>query len=126
MERVRLDKWLWAARFFKTRSLATKACDLGRVDFHGQRAKPAREIRIGDLLEIRTPGGDFRIQVLDLSEMRGPALVAQTLYSETEESKELRRKASEERRSMPNLGALRDGRPSKRDRRKVIQFLDQG
>ena len=126
MDRVRLDKWLWAARFYKTRSLATKACDLGRVDFNGQRAKPSREVRIGDKLEVKTPGGDFQIEVLQLSDMRGPAPVAQTLYTETEESKELRRKVSQERRAMPNLGALDENRPSKRDRRKVIQFLDQG
>ena len=125
VDRVRLDKWLWAARFFKTRSLATKACDLGRVDLNGQRAKPARDVRLADKLKVSTPGGDFQIEVLQLSEMRGPAPVAQTLYSETEESKELRQKVSQERRAMPNLGALHESRPSKRDRRKVIQFLDQ-
>lgn len=106
--------------------MATKACDLGRIDLNGQRAKPARDVRIGDVLQVRTPGGDFRIEVLLLSDMRGPAPVAQTLYSESEESKELRRKVSEERRAMPNLGALHESRPSKRDRRRVIQFLDQG
>ena len=119
MTGVRMDKWLWAARFFKTRSLAARACDLGRIAANGQPAKPAREVRPGDLLQVKNDGGDFQVEVLILSEMRGPAAVAQTLYHETEESRELRLKLAEERKAMPNFEALREGKPSKRDRRKI-------
>ena len=114
-----MDKWLWAARFFKTRSIATRACELGKIESNSQQAKAAREVRVGDILQVRSRGGDFEIEVLGLSEMRGPAAVAQTLYRETEESREKRRKLAEERRAMPNFEALREGRPSKRDRRKI-------
>jgi len=117
-----MDKWLWAARFFKTRSLAARACDLGRIESNGQPAKPAREVRSGDLLQVKNDGGDFQVEVLALSEMRGPAAAAQTLYRETEASRELRLKLAEERKAMPHFEALREGRPSKRDRRKIIQF----
>src|SRR3954451_4308273 len=79
---VRIDKWLWAARFFKTRSLASRACDLGRIQSNGQLAKPAREVKIKDILRITNEAGDFEIEVLQLSEVRGPASVAQTLYRE--------------------------------------------
>jgi ribosome-associated heat shock protein Hsp15 len=114
---VRIDKWLWAARFFKTRALASRACDLGRIESNGQAAKPARAVRVADLLSIKNDSGDFQVEVLALSEMRGPAAVAQTLYRETEASKEARRKLAEERKSMPHFEALREGKPSKRDRR---------
>jgi len=114
-----MDKWLWAARFFKTRSIATRACELGKIESNSQQAKAAREVRVGDILQVRSRGGDFEIEVLGLSEMRGPAAVAQTLYRETEESREKRRKLAEERRAMPNFETLREGRPSKRDRRKI-------
>src|SRR6516225_10971137 len=87
---VRMDKWLWAARFFKTRNLAARACDLGRIQSNHQPAKAAREVRVGDLLEIRTESGDFEVEVQDLSDVRGPASVAQTLYSETDASQERR------------------------------------
>jgi ribosome-associated heat shock protein Hsp15 len=113
---VRIDKWLWAARFFKTRSVAARACELGRIESNGHQAKPAREVRVGDQLQIKNDSGDFQVEVLALSEMRGPAAIAQTLYRETEESRELRRKIEEERKSMPNFEA---GRPSKRDRREI-------
>jgi ribosome-associated heat shock protein Hsp15 len=119
---VRIDKWLWAARFFKTRSLATKACELGKIQTNGQRAKAAREVRIGDLLQVKNDGGDFQIEVQALSDVRGPAVVAQTLYRETEESRELRLKLAEERKSMPPFEALREGKPSKRDRREINRF----
>jgi ribosome-associated heat shock protein Hsp15 len=112
-----MDKWLWAARFFKTRSLASTACELGRVESSGQPAKPAREVHIGDKLRVKNEGGKFEIEVLLLSEMRGPASVAQTLYRETDDSKEQRRKLAEERKLMPNFEAMREGKPSKRDRR---------
>jgi len=116
-DRVRIDKWLWAARFFKTRSLAARACELGRIESNGQPAKPAREVHAGDLLRVKNEGGDFQVEVLLLSEMRGPAAVAQTLYRETEASRELRRKLAEERRAMPQFEFPGEGRPSKRNRR---------
>jgi len=122
MTSVRIDKWLWAARFFKTRSLAARACDLGRIQSNNQPAKPAREVRVGDLLKITNDGGDFQVEVLLISEMRGPATAAQTLYRETEASRELRLQAAAERKSMMNYTPAPEGRPSKRDRRKIIQF----
>ena len=114
-----MDKWLWAARFFKTRTLAARACELGRIEFNGQPVKPSREVRIGDMLQIKNEGGDFQVEVLNLSEMRGPAAVAQTLYRETDASRELRLKAMEERKALPHFEALREGKPSKRDRREL-------
>jgi ribosome-associated heat shock protein Hsp15 len=122
MTSVRMDKWLWAARFFKTRALAARACELGRIQSNGQLAKPAREVRIGDMLRVTNDGGDFQVEVLLLSEVRGPASVAQTLYRETEASRELRLKTAEERKAMRRFEQLPAGRPSKRDRRKIIQF----
>lgn len=122
MSRVRIDKWLWAARFFKTRALAARACELGRVESNGERAKPAREVRVGDLVRVKNDSGDFHVNVLGLSEIRGPAPVAQTLYAETEESRELRKKAAEDRKLLPRFEAPREGRPSKRDRRKLERF----
>ena len=119
---MRIDKWLWAARFFKTRSLAARACELGRVQCKGQPAKPAREIRVGDSLQIKSESGDFQVEVLVPSEVRGPASVAQTLYRETEESRSLRLKLAEERRAMKIFSPSPTGRPSKRDRRRIIQF----
>ncbi len=122
MTSVRMDKWLWAARFFKTRSLAARACDLGRVQSNGQPAKPAREVRVGDMLQVTNAGGDFQVEVLLLSEIRGPASVAQTLYRETDASREQRLKVAAERKAMKQFEELPAGRPSKRDRRKIIQF----
>ncbi len=119
MDRVRIDKWLWAARFFKTRSLAARACELGRIECNGQTAKPAREVHPGDRLRVKNEGGEFHVDVLFLSEMRGPAAMAQTLYRETEESREARLKAAQERKTMALFEAPREGRPSKRDRRKI-------
>jgi ribosome-associated heat shock protein Hsp15 len=126
MTGVRLDKWLWAARFFKTRSLAARACELGRIESNGHPAKPAREVRIGDSLLVKNDGGDFQVEVLALSEMRGPAAVAQTLYRETEASRELRLKLAEERKAMPHFEALREGKPSKRDRREIDRLRGRG
>jgi ribosome-associated heat shock protein Hsp15 len=122
MSAVRIDKWLWASRFFKTRTLASRACDLGRIQSNHQPAKPAREVRIGDMLEIRTEGGEFEVEVLLLSEVRGPAAVAQTLYRETEASRELRAKVAAERKAGMAFSPAPQGRPSKRDRRKIHQF----
>jgi ribosome-associated heat shock protein Hsp15 len=119
MNGVRMDKWLWAARFFKTRSLAARACELGRIGSNGQPAKAAREVRTGDMLQVKNDTGDFQVEVLALSEMRGPAAVAQTLYRETEASRESRLRLAEERKSMPHFETLREGKPSKRDRRKI-------
>jgi len=122
MTSVRIDKWLWAARFFKTRSLAAKACELGRIQSNGQPAKAARDVRIGDMLRITNAGGEFHVEVLLLSEIRGPASVAQTLYRETAESKESRLKVAAERKAAKDFEQLPAGRPSKRDRRRIIQF----
>jgi len=114
-----MDKWLWAARFFKTRALASKACELGRIEANGVRAKAARDVRVGDMLRIVNDGGEFVVEVLLLSEIRGPAAVAQTLYRETDQSRELRLKAADERKEMMRMGAVAEGRPSKRDRREL-------
>ncbi|MGA3373236.1 MAG: RNA-binding S4 domain-containing protein [Terracidiphilus sp.] len=122
MDSIRIDKWLWAARFFKTRSLASKACDLGRIRSNGIAAKPSREVRVGDKLEVKNEGGDFQIEVLALSQMRGPAAVAQTLYRETETSKAARLQAAAERKAMREFAPLPERRPTKRDRRRIIQF----
>ncbi len=119
---MRLDKWLWAARFFKTRSLASKACELSRIECNGQHVKASREIRTGDLLQVKNDGGLFLIEVLELSETRGPAAVAQTLYRETEASKESRQKTAEERKLLPAYELLGEGRPSKRNRRELARF----
>jgi ribosome-associated heat shock protein Hsp15 len=126
MSSVRMDKWLWAARFFKSRALAARACELGRIQSNGQPAKPAREVHLGDMLRITNDSGDFHVEVLLLSEVRGPASVAQTLYRETEESRAARLKAAEERKAMRQFEPAPTGRPSKRDRRKIIQFRGRG
>jgi ribosome-associated heat shock protein Hsp15 len=123
---MRIDKWLWAARFFKTRALASKACVLGRVRALGADAKPAREVRAGDMLKVRNEGGEFEIEVLALTEMRGPAAVAKTLYRETDSSKEARKKAEEERKAMALFAPQPERRPTKRDRRRIIQFRGDG
>jgi ribosome-associated heat shock protein Hsp15 len=117
-----MDKWLWAARFFKTRSLAARACELGRIQCNGQPAKAAREVRIGDMLRVTNEGGEFQVKVLLLSDVRGPASVAQTLYRETEASREQRLIVAAERKAAKQFEELPAGRPSKRDRRKIIQF----
>ncbi len=122
MTRMRMDKWLWAARFFKTRSLAARACELGRIASKGQPVKASREVRLGDLLQVKNDSGDFQVEVLALSEMRGPAALAQTLYRETETSRELRLQLAQERKTMGHFETFREGRPSKRDRRKIDRF----
>ena len=126
MNSVRVDKWLWAARFFKTRALATRACTLGRIQSNGLPAKAAREVRVGDMLRVANDGGDFEVEILLLSEVRGSASVAQTLYRETEASRELRLKVAAERKAMKQFEELPAGRPSKRDRRRIIQFRGRG
>ncbi len=122
MASVRIDKWLWAARFFKTRSLAARACELGRIQCNGQPAKPARELRVGDMLRVANDSGEFQIELLVLSDVRGPAPAAQTLYRETDASREQRMKVAAERKAMRQFEQLPPGRPSKRDRRRIIQF----
>ena len=122
MTSVRIDIWLWAARFFKSRALAKRACELGRIESNGQPAKPAREVRVDDRLRVTTEGGDFQVEVLLLSAVRGPASVARGLYFESEASRELRKKLADERKAMKQFEELPAGRPSKRERRKIIQF----
>jgi ribosome-associated heat shock protein Hsp15 len=122
MERVRIDKWLWAARFYKTRALAVKNCELGRVEMAGQEVKPAREVKVGDRLRVRTEGGDFEVDVVGLSEMRGPASVAQALYRETEASRERRALVAEQRRLEPQIVIVERGRPTKKDRRDLTRL----
>jgi ribosome-associated heat shock protein Hsp15 len=123
METVRMDKWLWAARFFKTRVLAQKSCEMGRIVSNGHLAKPARDIRIGDMLQIKNAGGEFEVEVLQLGETRGSAAIAQTLYRETEASRELRLKLAAEQKALQQLeGYLPIAKPSKRDRRQINRF----
>lgn len=116
---MRIDKWLWAARFFKTRSLASRACELGRIALNGHDVKPAHEVRAADMLRVKTEGGEFEVEVLGLSLMRGPASVAQTLYRETEDSRERRAREAERRKSMTEFERAEEGRPSKKDRRQI-------
>ncbi|TAN24673.1 MAG: RNA-binding S4 domain-containing protein [Acidobacteria bacterium] len=119
---MRLDKWLWAARFFKTRALAARACDLGRVTLAGQPAKPARELHGGERLRVTNGSGDFEVEILELSEVRGPALVAQKLYRESDASRAARQRVAAERRTLYAGAPAPAGRPSKRDRRRIQQF----
>jgi len=113
-----MDKWLWAARFFKTRALAADSCDIGRVLSNGHQAKAARDVRVGDLLRVKNEGGEFEIEVIALSAVRGPATTAQGLYRETDASKVTRAKVVEERKMMAEF-EMPSGRPSKKDRRDI-------
>lgn len=122
MDAVRMDKWLWAARFFKTRALAAKACDLNRVTSNGHVAKPARDVRLGDTLVIKNEMGEFTVKVLQLTDMRGPAAVAQALYEEPDASRAARAKLAEERKAAAQFDTGWEGRPSKRDRRVIERF----
>ena len=121
----RLDKWLWAARFFKTRSLAAHACELGRIESRGQPVKPARDVHVGDILHIRTENGDFEVEILQLSSVRGPAPVARALYKETDASREARQRVLAERKAMMHFNPAPLARPSKRDRRRILRFRDE-
>ncbi len=127
---VRLDKWLWAARFFKTRSLAAEEIHKGRVSVNGTVAKAAREVRIGDTIALRQVNIPKTVQVLGLSQMRGPAPVAQQLYAETPESQEQRQQLAEQRRLAPEPAAAitqqRQGRPTKRQRRELDEARSDG
>ena len=123
MQGVRLDKWLWAARFFKTRSLATEEIDKGRVQVNDVGAKPAREVRIGDRLSIRQGQVIRVVLVRGLSDVRGPAPVAQQLYEETPESIQAREEFAKNRRFLADPSqAIEQGRPTKRDRRELAQW----
>jgi ribosome-associated heat shock protein Hsp15 len=120
---VRIDKWLWAARFFKTRALAQKSCEMGRIESNKHLAKAARDVRVGDMLQIKNGAGEYEVEVLALSEMRGPAAVAQTLYRETEASREQRMKLAAEQKALQLIeGYLPTTKPSKRDRRQINRF----
>lgn len=126
MTGIRMDIWLWAARFFRTRALAKRACDLGRISCNGNPVKPAHEVRVGDRLRVTNESGDFELAVLVLSDVRGPAPVARTLYRETEASRELRQKIAEEAKALPQFNLSPGGRPTKRDRRRIIRFRQPG
>lgn len=123
-DKVRIDKWLWAARFFKTRSLAAKAASGGKVQINGQRIKPARSVVIGDIVRINRYDVEFIVTVLGLADKRGPAKVARTLYEESPESEAAREVQRDERRiqrlSSPKMP---DQRPGKRDRRLIREFV---
>jgi ribosome-associated heat shock protein Hsp15 len=121
-EGVRLDRWLWAARFFKTRSRAVEAIQGGRVHLEGTRAKPSREVRAGDRLDITIGESRWTVVVTGVSERRGPAGDAAQLYEETPESRERRARRASERRLAPAFGADLEGRPTKRDRRRIEAF----
>lgn len=119
---VRIDKWLWAARFFKTRSLAAEAVSGGKVHVDGQRIKPARSIRVGDQVRIRKGPLEFTVHVRGLSAQRGPASVAQTLYEETPESLAAREALAEQRKLAALASPGASAKPDKRARRKIIRF----
>jgi ribosome-associated heat shock protein Hsp15 len=119
---LRLDKWLWAARFFKTRSLAADACDIGRVEVNGQRAKASRVLRLGDRLRVHCESGVFHVDLLALSQTRGPAAIAQTLYRETDASREARLQAAAERKEQKAQGLLPEGKPNRRDRHELAKL----
>lgn len=121
---VRLDKWLWAARFYKTRALAVEAIGKNRVDVNGQAAKPSRDVRVGDELTVREPGLPARtVEVLGVSDLRGPAPVAQQLYAETAASLAAREAAREARRQgVEPAQTIEHGRPTKRDRRQLADW----
>ena len=124
-ERMRLDKWLWAARFFKTRSLATQAIDNGRVKLNGERVKPARDMKPGDRLDIRVGEVEWNLTVLALAMQRGPAPVAQALYSEDPASLARRHQQASERKLAASPAASIKGRPTKRDRRQIHRFTGE-
>ncbi|HXI54507.1 MAG TPA: S4 domain-containing protein [Polyangia bacterium] len=123
--RVRLDKWLWAARFFKTRSAAAQAVDGGKIDVGGERAKRARQIHVGDTVVIRRPPFEYHLVVRGLAELRGPAKVAVTLYEETADSRRAREILAYQLKNAPTLQFTGGGRPTKRDRR-AIERLRRG
>lgn len=124
--RVRLDKWLWAARFYKTRSLATEAVNGGKVELNGERAKPAKLVKAGDVLRIRIEQFEHVVTVLDVAERRGSAAVAAGLFEETEDSKQRREKLREQMRYTHALFVQDSGKPSKKDRRDIDRLRKRG
>ncbi|MFZ2124663.1 MAG: RNA-binding S4 domain-containing protein [Rhodoferax sp.] len=127
MERLRIDKWLWAARFYKTRTLASEEIDKGRVQVNGVAVKPARELKAGDSVLLRSGPVSRTVTVLAVSDKRGPAPVAARLYQETEDSIRQRQQAAEQRRLAPEPAlSLSQGRPTKRDRRDTDQLRQHG
>lgn len=119
---MRLDKWLWAARFYKTRSLATAAVDGGKVKLNGAAVKPAKEVKPGDRIHLRAGEQDWELVVKGLNEQRRPASEAQLLYAETAESAARRAQAAELRKLAPSTVTDHKGRPTKRDRRQIVRF----
>ena len=122
MERVRLDKYLWAARFYKTRSISTEAIDGGKVRLNGERVKPAKEVKSSDMIELRAGDAEFTILVTALADKRGSADIARTLYVETAESRTARVAAAEKRRRVSDPAAQIFARPTKKDRRNLDRF----
>jgi ribosome-associated heat shock protein Hsp15 len=123
---VRIDKWLWAARFFKTRSAAQQAIEGGRVKLNGERTKPAKDLKPGDRLAINIRGYEWDIEVVQLSSQRGPAPIARTLYAEGDESRAKRALEVEKRRRFNEPATALQGRPTKRDRRMLERWRDEG
>ncbi|ABE29035.1 S4 domain protein [Paraburkholderia xenovorans LB400] len=124
--KLRIDKWLWAARFFKTRSLAAAAVEKGHVRIEGASVKPAKDVRVGDLVEIEIERIVWQVAVLGVCDVRGPASVAQTLYAETEESRVKRQVEQERRKTYREPAAALHGRPTKRDRRTIDKLSGGG
>ncbi|PXW23764.1 RNA-binding S4 domain-containing protein [Paraburkholderia caballeronis] len=124
--RLRIDKWLWAARFFKTRSLAADAVEKGRVRIGGEPVKASKDVRVGDLVEIDIERVVWQVKVLGLCDVRGPASVAQTLYAETDEGRVRRLAELERRRTFREPAATLHGRPTKRDRRTIDKLSREG
>ena len=124
--KVRLDKWLWAARFFKTRALAAEAIDGGKVDVHGERAKRAKLVQAGDLIRLRQGPVEWNLRVKDVAERRGSAEIAQGLYEETADGKRAREASQEQRRQAPLFFAYGDSKPGKRDRRAIRRLKGDG
>lgn len=125
-ETVRLDKWLWAARFFKTRALATEAINGGHVHLNGVRPKPSRTLKVGDRLSIRRGQDEYEVVVQALSDKRGPASVAQQLYQEDEQGRQRRERLAEERRLQAATEPRPARRPDKKGRRQIIRFTNRG
>jgi ribosome-associated heat shock protein Hsp15 len=125
LDRMRLDKWLWAARFFKTRSLATQAIEHGRVKLNGERVKPAREVKPGDRLDLHVGDFDWTLTVRALAMQRGPAPVAQALYEEAPASHARRQQQASERKLATSPAEAIKGRPTKRDRRLIHRFTGE-
>jgi ribosome-associated heat shock protein Hsp15 len=125
-DRVRVDKWLWAARFYKTRSLATEAVAGGKVEINGERAKPAKTVKPGDQIRLRLGPYEHILIVRDLAERRGPASVAQGLYEETEASRDARQRLAAQLAAAPATFVYEEkGRPTKKDRRDLSRFIDR-